>query len=226
MYSTPPRDRGIFQLQCDSGIQHFWQHSSLWVQYKWYDLGCRNHSCLLRNQSKSYYYTKILHLLLVKGWHFIIVFIKIYIILKNNFTTLIHFSTYISFRTCYEGLISIVIPRDFQTNNAPTLNCSHSLAMEVHSMMIVCHRLHEIVDMFAVLHFLALFCLIKSYKSGSFHVWWPVKSKYLWPTELGNTLWKMFFFFCQETIYRKVALVSIHNSQVLHVLKFLQPAYI
>ena len=51
----------------------------------------------------------------------------------------------------------IVIPRDFQTNNVPPLNYSHSFAMEVYSMMNVHHRLHEIVDMFAVLHFLELF---------------------------------------------------------------------
>lgn len=89
--STQPRDKGLFQLQSDSRVQHFWKHPSLWVQYKWYNLGCRNHTCLLCNQSKSYYYTKILLLLLVKGWHFIIVFIKIYIILKNNLTTLILF---------------------------------------------------------------------------------------------------------------------------------------
>ena len=50
----------------------------------------------------------------------------------------------------------IVIPRDFQTNHAPTLNCSHSLAMEVHSMMNVRNRWHDVVDMFAVLHLLEL----------------------------------------------------------------------
>lgn len=51
----------------------------------------------------------------------------------------------------------IIIPREFQTNNTSTMNCSHSLVMEVHSMMNVRHRLHDIVDTYAVLHFLELF---------------------------------------------------------------------